>query len=156
MEHGETSLDVQESLLERHRQEKKDLIGKYMLLSLVILNCFPFICLTAKTTKLRHSVLKNDKKRKKEINTEIENLEQELKARHEKELKELSDSQSRNHNSMQVSTNCGEQDNEIEFKVPKSHRRRDNKERKERERQGRIKAGQIDDSENIRKLGELI
>ena len=40
--------------------------------------------IVAKITNLKHSVPKNDKKRKKEVTAEIEKLENELKERHEK------------------------------------------------------------------------
>ncbi|KAJ6221386.1 hypothetical protein RDWZM_007198 [Blomia tropicalis] len=142
--------DGEDEMLERHRKEKKDL--------------------TAKITKLRHSVPKNDKKKKKEITMEIENLESEMKARHQRELNESRlpaplSSPSSSSNSIEskqpdstVSLSntpnmclSGSNDtyNQV-FKVTKSHRRRENKERKERERQERIKLGQLDDSENIR------
>jgi len=61
-------MDMDVEIEERHRQEKKDL--------------------KAKTTKMKNSVPPSDKKRRKEINAEIERLEQEMKLRHEKELQE--------------------------------------------------------------------
>jgi hypothetical protein len=38
---------------------------------------------------LKHTVTKNDKKRKKEVQLEVESLEKELKERHKRELDEL-------------------------------------------------------------------
>lgn len=109
------------------------------------------ITFLAKITKLRHSVPKNDKKRKKEVATEIENLEAELKERHAQELKDFASLPQETNlvNGTGASTSQGSEENE-KFKMSKSQRRRDNKERKERERQERIKSGQVDDSDNIR------
>lgn len=69
-----------------------------------------------------------------------------------KELSELQSSSNEAHNSSQTNGLGGSptEEGECDFKATKSHRRRENKERKERERQERIKAGQLDDSENIR------
>lgn len=111
---------------------------------------FLLIFFTARISKLRFSVPKNDKKKKKDINTEIETLERELKAKHEKELKDIRGQQFNDEN-----TSCNNNDSLYSvdtqpLKTTKSKRRRDNKERKERERNERIKSGQIDDSENIR------
>uniref|UniRef100_A0A915BGL0 OTU domain-containing protein n=1 Tax=Parascaris univalens TaxID=6257 RepID=A0A915BGL0_PARUN len=58
-----------EVLQAKHRKEKKDL--------------------QAKLTSLRHSVAKDDKKRKREVTAEIEKLENDLKERHKKELAEF-------------------------------------------------------------------
>lgn len=44
---------------------------------------------TAKIASLKHSVNKNDKKRKKEVAAQIEKLEQEQKSQHESELRKL-------------------------------------------------------------------
>ncbi|KAI6191990.1 OTU domain-containing protein [Aphelenchoides bicaudatus] len=45
--------------------------------------------LQTKITALKHTVTKNDKKKKKEVQLEIESLEKDLKERHQKELEEL-------------------------------------------------------------------
>ncbi|KAI1712173.1 OTU-like cysteine protease domain-containing protein [Ditylenchus destructor] len=45
--------------------------------------------LQAKIVHLKHSVTKEDKKRKKEVAAQIENFEKELRTRHETQLKEL-------------------------------------------------------------------
>ena len=43
----------------------------------------------AQIQKLKHSITKGDKKKKKEVTEQIARLEAELDARHEQELKEL-------------------------------------------------------------------
>lgn len=40
-------------------------------------------CVSAKIMNMKHSIAKNDKKRKKEIVAEISKMEEELKKRHE-------------------------------------------------------------------------
>lgn len=50
------------------------------------------IPLSAKITGLKHSIPKNDKKKKKEVQAEVESLEKELKDRHQKEIDELESS----------------------------------------------------------------
>ncbi|VDK69393.1 unnamed protein product [Litomosoides sigmodontis] len=57
-----------------HRKERKELQSKIM--------------------NMKHSIAKNDKKRKKEIVAEIAKLEEEMKKRHEEELTELKQSSS--------------------------------------------------------------
>lgn len=58
----------QEELLQRHKEEKKEL--------------------QSQITKLKHSVSKGDKKGKKAVQEKITQLERELKEKHEAELKE--------------------------------------------------------------------
>lgn len=58
-----------EAMAARHRREAKELQGK--------------------VTGLRKGVPKGDKKRKKEVTAEIEELEAQLRARHEAELAQL-------------------------------------------------------------------
>ncbi|KAI8880078.1 hypothetical protein K501DRAFT_192135 [Backusella circina FSU 941] len=57
-----------ESILERHAQEQKNL--------------------TSKIISLRKSVPKSDKRKKRQVNSDIADLEYELKTRHEREIKE--------------------------------------------------------------------
>jgi OTU domain-containing protein 6 len=58
-----------ETLLERHAQEQKNL--------------------TSKIIGLRKSVPKSDKRKKRQVNSDIADLEYELKTRQEREIKEL-------------------------------------------------------------------
>lgn len=132
---------AEQLLLEKHRSEKKLLSGKFVVLFASF--SWPIVTCSAQIAKLRHSVGKNDKKKKKEINDEIERLENDLKKKQTQELDafvhtEIADS------------NTTPSNNGDDFKASKSYRRRENKERKEKDRQERIRLGQIDDSENIR------
>lgn len=89
-------------------------------------------------------------------------MEAELKAKHQSELNELRTNQQTMTNKLtndcasdgdqnqQKSQSPTELAQQQSTKIQKSRRRRENKERKERERNERIKAGQMDDSENIR------
>ncbi|KAL4235248.1 hypothetical protein ACF0H5_006886 [Mactra antiquata] len=64
----EEKRESEEEILQRHRKERKDLQGEIQ--------------------KLKHSVTKGDKKKKKEITEKIALLEADLNAKHEKELAE--------------------------------------------------------------------
>lgn len=127
--------------------------------------------LIAKITKLRFSVPKNDKKKKKEINSQIELMEAELKAKHEQEIfdwQQQQDQLQQQHSPeqkafLESSQNDKSDDNDNEEnnssmenlnkpKITKSQRRRENKERKDRERQERIKAGLLDDIDSTRSI----
>ena len=59
----------QEELLQRHKEEKKELLSQI--------------------TKLKHSVSKGDKKGKKAVQEKITQRERELKEKHDAELKEV-------------------------------------------------------------------
>ena len=75
-----------------------------------------------------------------------------MKDKHDNQLKEFNKRHSNNH-ILDVHTLDNNEENvekNTDYKTTKSQRRRENKEKKEKERQERIKAGQIDDSENIR------
>lgn len=61
--------DPKEELLQRHKEEKKEL--------------------QSQITKLKHSVSKGDKKGKKAVQEQISQLEKDLKERHDKELREV-------------------------------------------------------------------
>jgi len=63
---AETPLSPEEAVLRRHRREKKDLQGKIL--------------------AMKKTVTKNDKKKKKDISSEIERLEADLAAKHKVEL----------------------------------------------------------------------
>uniref|UniRef100_A0A914D4P8 OTU domain-containing protein n=1 Tax=Acrobeloides nanus TaxID=290746 RepID=A0A914D4P8_9BILA len=66
---SDSELSPLDQLKSKHNKEKKDL--------------------QAKITSLKHSIPKNDKKKKKEIMSTIEQMEGDLKAKHEVELKEF-------------------------------------------------------------------
>lgn len=61
--------DTKEELLQRHKEEKKEL--------------------QSQITKLKHSVSKGDKKGKKAVQEQISQLEKDLKERHDKELRKV-------------------------------------------------------------------
>lgn len=61
--------DPKEELLQRHKEEKKEL--------------------QSQITKLKHTVSKGDKKGKKAVQEQISQLEKDLKERHDKELTEV-------------------------------------------------------------------
>lgn len=62
-------VDPKEELLQRHKEEKKEL--------------------QSQITKLKHSVSKGDKKGKKVVQEQISQLEKDLKERHDKEIREV-------------------------------------------------------------------
>uniref|UniRef100_A0A0N5A9B6 OTU domain-containing protein n=1 Tax=Syphacia muris TaxID=451379 RepID=A0A0N5A9B6_9BILA len=66
---AEVGISALEELKAKHRKEKKELL--------------------AKITNLKHSVGKDEKKRRKEIGAAIEKMEKDMKDRHEKELLEI-------------------------------------------------------------------
>ncbi|VDD93665.1 unnamed protein product [Enterobius vermicularis] len=68
-ESDELTVSPYEQLKAKHRKEKKDLL--------------------AKITSMKHSVPKNDKKRRKEVGATAEKMEKSLKDRQEKELSEM-------------------------------------------------------------------
>ena len=66
---SDEELSPAEALAKRHRKEKKDLQSKIQ--------------------QIKKSASKGDKKKKKEVNDEITRLENEMKSRHEEEVKTL-------------------------------------------------------------------
>ena len=58
-----------------------------------------FLLSTAQVQKLKHSVSKGDKKKKKEITEQIAKLEADLDAKHEQDLKALKEDQTEVHHS---------------------------------------------------------
>ena len=66
---SDEELSPGEALAKRHRKEKKDL--------------------QAKIQHIKKSASKGDKKKKKEVSDEITRLENEMKSRHEEEIKAL-------------------------------------------------------------------
>ncbi|KAH7728130.1 OTU-like cysteine protease family protein [Aphelenchoides avenae] len=66
---SDDQLSPMESLLSKHSKEKKEL--------------------QAKITALKHSIPKNDKKKKKEVTTQVDEWEKELKLRHEAAVRAL-------------------------------------------------------------------
>eukprot|EP00088_Acartia_fossae_P024056 TRINITY_DN2502_c0_g1_i4.p1 TRINITY_DN2502_c0_g1~~TRINITY_DN2502_c0_g1_i4.p1 ORF type:complete len:316 (-),score=98.85 TRINITY_DN2502_c0_g1_i4:1534-2451(-) len=132
--------DPREAMLKRHRTEKKDL--------------------QAQIQALKKSVPKGDKKKKKEITENIAQLEEDLNARHKKELEEMQ-SNGIEENRVEELTNGVAEDlklddggdeedddakplgpmpikQESQNKTSKAQKRRDKKAAKERERQQEI------------------
>lgn len=126
-----------EQLLARHRKEKKDLQGKILQLK---------------------KTINKDKKKKKEIGDQIENMEKEMKERHAKEVEELQISEkvsslesnlsevsiSEESESNQLPDNIEDDENVLSDiapnkKISKAEKRRQKKAQEEREREKRIK-----------------
>lgn len=86
-------LNQEEELLARHRKEKKELQGFFLILTLhifsVVCSTITLFISTAKIQALKKSITKGDKKKKKEVTEEIVKLESELETRHEAEHKRL-------------------------------------------------------------------
>lgn len=108
---------------------------------------------TAKIQSLKHGVPKGDKKRKKEVQTEINALEAELKSKHENELKLLCNSDNKEAGVVDEAADKLDQalvldgqnedaaePNEVQGKqrVSKAQKRREKKSQQEREREQRI------------------
>jgi len=122
---SDEELSKEEILLQQQRKEKKEL--------------------QAKIQALKKSSSKGDKKKKKETTEEIARLEFELNEKHEKELKELSDSttkeKSRSNNDTEVNSTAEsleavkiEENPEDGKRISKAQKRRDKKAEKEKER----------------------
>ena len=123
---------------------------------------------------MRHNLTKNDKKKKKELNKEIDSMTEELRKRHENELKALqlrSDSgkQSINElsdemNVIRVDDNEEELSNDLEAvpngikynetKISRAQKKREAKALKQKQKERQIAEEMIDDSENIRLIEE--
>ncbi|CAG2159705.1 unnamed protein product [Oppiella nova] len=149
-ERSDQNESKREEILERHRLERKQL--------------------NAKTTEMRHKCDKKDKKKAKDLKTQIETMTEELKTRHENELKDLSVG---NHsgeeainrltdelNDVKVETNTSgvSEDTEViangmkykETKISRAQRRRDAKSLKDKQREQRIADDMVDDADNHR------
>lgn len=84
---GESESPLAELRL-KHSKERKDLRGRKLSENATILLLF-----LARMTAMNHGVVKNDKKRKKEVAKQCEQMENEMKQRHEAEMEELTRSQ---------------------------------------------------------------
>lgn len=153
-----------DDVLQRHRTEKKLLNGKYNSSSHPLKSDS---LSSAKITQMRHSLAKGDKKKKKEVNKEIESMTEELQKKHENELKlfngshiEKVDQLADHLNNMSVAKEAEEKPEEPELvpngirytetKISRAQRRREAKAVKEKQKEQRIKDDMIDDSENQR------
>lgn len=116
-------------------------------------NLLCFSCFSAQITAMKKSIPKTDKKKKKEINDEIERLELEMAGRHEMQLSELSlndenASQENKTDSILVSDiSCKLDDRNLDepfrnesTKISKAQRKRNKKAAEKREQQQRIEA----------------
>jgi OTU domain-containing protein 6 len=92
-----------EDLLQRHKQEKKELQGQI--------------------TKLKHSISKGDKKGKKAIQEQITQLEKDLQERHDRELKEAEEQQA----SLKPESDNKEPTTDNKVKQPSIRRLRNNR-----------------------------
>ncbi|CAC5357542.1 OTUD6 [Mytilus coruscus] len=134
------SENEEESVVKRHKKEKKEL--------------------QAKIQQLKHSVSKGDKKKKKEITEQITKLESELNDKHATELKELKDksTQEVTDRLSSLETNDTEvdkkhekagggdvetQEDSKEKKVSKAMKRREKQATKNKEREERIKEQEL-------------
>lgn len=123
---SDEELSPEEVLLKRHRKEKKDLQGKVQ--------------------NLKKTASKGDKKKKKEVTDEIARLEEQLKNRHDQELRELqSNTEVENVAENLVSAvTIGEASGEDEEprRLSKAEKRRQKLEQKDKERDAEIKAAE--------------
>ncbi|XP_050418376.1 deubiquitinase OTUD6B [Patella vulgata] len=140
-ENASDSSGEEESLHEKHRNEKKDML--------------------AEIQKIRHSVPKNDKKKKKDAQEQIAKLENELKDRHQTELAE-----SKGSGTVQELTgkmgnldvgNSGETKESAEVakrrkQMAKNQKRRDKKSEKNKERDAMLKQQELDNLSGKRHL----
>ncbi|ESO94985.1 hypothetical protein LOTGIDRAFT_117619 [Lottia gigantea] len=121
----------EETILERHRREKKELL--------------------AEITKIRHSS-KSDKKKKKESQEQIARLENELKERHEREIEEDKTNQSELGDDQAIEPQESAEVTKLKKKMAKAQKRRDNKAAKNRERDAALKQQEIDNLTGKRHL----
>ncbi|CAG2203826.1 OTUD6 [Mytilus edulis] len=131
------SENEEDSVVKRHKKEKKEL--------------------QAKIQQLKHSVSKGDKKKKKEIAEQITKLEKELTEKHETELKEFKDKTTQEVtdrlSSLETNDNTGDseaaggdvetREDSKEKKVSKAMKRREKQATKNKEREERIKEQEL-------------
>ncbi|XP_064640350.1 deubiquitinase OTUD6B-like [Lineus longissimus] len=124
---------TEEDLLTKQKKEKKEL--------------------QARTTKLKHSIPKGDKKKKKEVTAEIAILEAELEQKHEDELKEFNEPKSdrlvndvteKVENLTTTDVPADGPVSERGKKTSKAQKRRDKKAQQEKEREERIMEGEVE------------
>ncbi|XP_029652950.1 deubiquitinase OTUD6B [Octopus sinensis] len=136
----EDDIVSEEDLLVRHRKEKKNL--------------------QAQVQKIKHSVPKGDKKRKKEATDEIAKLEEDLKKKHEEELAKLVASSNEKESVEEVGkgisklTTDGDDNEPTEEvrKISKAQKRRDKKAAEEKERERRLKEQELENLHGDRHL----
>lgn len=135
-EHGPTA---EEELILKHKKEKKDL--------------------QAEIAKLKHSVPKGDKKRKREITAQIALQEAQLEEKHEKELAALRSSNEITDGFASVALNdrkvAGANDSENATKskkMSKAQRRREKKAEEERAREQLIAQQEIENLTGVRNV----
>ncbi|XP_038070453.1 deubiquitinase OTUD6B-like [Patiria miniata] len=119
--------DDEETLLQKHRKERKEL--------------------QAQVQALKRSIPKGDKKKKKEVTTEIAKLESDLSQRQEEELSSLKEAEEDDaHTENQVngslpeqvgSLSLGEDGDAQPTRISKAQKRRDKKAAQEKEREAR-------------------
>ncbi|CAF0731510.1 unnamed protein product [Brachionus calyciflorus] len=113
------SLETLESLNERHRKEKKDLMAKIM--------------------NLKKSVTKGDKKKKKEVDAEIEKLEKEFDTKCSLEIKNFTENQ----NKLEIKRVEIDDESKPE-KLSKAKKKREKKEKNEQDREKAIALQEIE------------
>jgi len=131
---------MEDELLQKHRQERKELQSKIQ--------------------SLKHSIAKGDKKKKKEITEEVARLELELEERQNLELKNFKENVQVNNVSNQLencvlSGNTNQVNGDISIKAGKSSKamkRREKKANKQRERDELIAQQELDNLTSDRNL----
>lgn len=120
----------------------------------------------AKIQRMKQVVPKNEKKRRKEVLQEIEQLECSLKGKHDQELKEFEANQPKKDEpkeksilelqleamKLQICQDSSANDDSKDERVSKTQRRREKKEREERERHERVAQDEQEGANHIRKL----
>ncbi|ELU16654.1 hypothetical protein CAPTEDRAFT_156592 [Capitella teleta] len=135
---SDNEIEEVETVEKRHRRQKREL--------------------QAEITRLKHSVPKGDKKRKKEVNTQIVLLEEGLRKRQEQELlAEVESGVSQVSVVEEVAAEEGATATEVNANKPtgkksKAQKRRDKKNEQEKEREERIRQQEIDNLSGARHL----
>ncbi|XP_045191684.2 deubiquitinase OTUD6B-like [Mercenaria mercenaria] len=147
---GDEECDAEDLLLQRHKKEKKDL--------------------QAEIQKLKHSVTKGDKKKKKEVTEKIALLESDLNAKHKKELAEFEENKSNETNAVNADVEAVQESVEkmtVEEpdeagdvvkpagkpkKQSKAQKRRDKKAAQDLEREERIREQEIENLTSSRHM----
>lgn len=135
--------DPKEELLQRHKEEKKEL--------------------QSQITKLKHTVSKGDKKGKKAVQEQISQLEKDLKERHDKELREVEEASltelekvSDKVKDLNLETLEGPQElsqqTQEQKRVSKAQKRRNKKEEAARQRQEEISKQEIENESGARNV----
>lgn len=136
-------VDPKEELLQRHKDEKKEL--------------------QSQITRLKHSVSKGDKKGKKAVQEQINQLERDLKEKHDKELREAEEASptepekvSDKVKDLNLETPEGPQElpqqTQEQKRVSKAQKRRNKKEEAARQRQEEISKQEIENETGARNV----